>query len=226
MRDIKSSSGGPNMRTYILLLLLSTGIAFSAKVETQKVEYKIGDQKFSGFLAKPKSKKKHPAVIIVHEWWGHNEYVQERAKMLAKKGYVAFSLDMYGDGKVADHPEKAKEFSSKVLGQMDEAEKRFLKAIDFVKSQKEVNPDKIGAIGYCFGGRVVLEMARKNLDLDAVASFHGLLNTNAPAKRGQIRSKVLVYHGEDDPFIKKEDLEKFRKEMESAEVDFKMISYP
>src|SRR3990172_6217828 len=146
--------------------------------------------------------------------------------MLAEQGYTALAVDMYGDGKQAMHPDDAGKFSSEVMKNFDSAKARFLAAADFLKQQPTVDPTRIAAIGYCFGGGVVLNMARQGVDLKGVASFHGSLKAVKPAQTGGAKAKVLVLHGADDKFIPQEQIEAFKQEMKTAGADFQFISYP
>jgi dienelactone hydrolase len=168
---------------------------------------------------------KRPGVLVVHEWWGHNEYARKRARMLAELGYTALAVDMYGEGKQASHPEDAGKFASAVRNNMPEAEARFNAAEAVLKNHVTVNPDKIAAIGYCFGGGLLLELARRGIDLDGVVSFHGSLATQNPAKPGDVKTKVLVCHGADDPFVKPEQVSALKAEMKSANADFTFKEY-
>jgi dienelactone hydrolase len=138
---------------------------------------------------------------------------------------VAFALDMYGDGKIASHPKDAGAFSGEVRKNMDGAEKRFRSAMAVLAAQPDVDGQRIAAIGYCFGGGIVLEMARRGVTLPGVVSFHGSLGTQSPAKPGGVKAKVLVLNGADDPFVKPEQVEAFKKEMQSAGVDYRFINY-
>jgi dienelactone hydrolase len=165
-------------------------------------------------------------VLVVHEWWGLNDYARKRAEMLAAQGYTALAVDMYGGGRQASHPEDAARFSGEVKKNMGAATLRFIAADNFLKSQPTVNPNQISAIGYCFGGGIVLEMARRGVDLDLVASFHGSLGTDLPAEPGDIKTRVLVYNGADDPFVKPEQIQAFKDEMNQAGVDYSFTSYP
>lgn len=211
---------------FLLLLSFFTLPAW-ADIEGTEINYSAGDTTFKGYLATDTHQKgKRPGVLVVHEWWGHNDYARKRARMLAELGYTALAVDMYGDGKQASHPEDAKKFSSAVFQNMPAAKARFLAALEVLKSQPTVNGEKVAAIGYCFGGGVVLAMARMGVDLDGVASFHGSLKTPSPAKKGDIKGKVLVLNGEADPFVKAEDINNFKKEMADAGVDFKFVNYP
>jgi dienelactone hydrolase len=198
-----------------------------AAIKGDEVQYKVGDQTFKGYIAYDDAKKgKRPGVLVVHEWWGHNEYARKRARMLAELGYTALALDMYGDGKQAHHPDDAGKFAGEVRQNMNAAKARFEAAEGVLKKHATVNADKIAAIGYCFGGGVVLQMARMGADLDGVVSFHGSLGTEQKAGKGQMKAKVLVAHGADDPFVKPEEIAGFKKEMEDAGVDYKFVSYP
>lgn len=210
----------------VLLFSVLSSLAVAAEVVSKTVEYEIDGQSFTGFLAYDASiKEKRPGVIVVHEWWGANDYAHKRAKDLAKEGYVAFALDMYGTGKIADHPNEAKAFMSATLEKMDVAEKRFQKGREILAKQDSVDAEKIAAIGYCFGGGIVLHMARAGEDLKGVASFHGSLGTKSPAQEGEVKAKVKVYNGAKDPFVTAEQIDAFKKEMDTAKVDYEFINY-
>jgi dienelactone hydrolase len=192
----------------------------------REVEYVSDSTVLKGFLVyDQKIEGKRPGVLVVHEWWGHNEYARNRARMLAKLGYTALAVDMYGDGKKADHPEDAQKFAGAIFNNVNIGEKRFLAAYSFLKQQNTVEPEKIAAIGYCFGGAVVLHMARIGTDLKAVASFHGGIQPIVPAEKGKVKAYLLVCNGADDPFTSLEQIEAFKKEMDSANVQYKFINY-
>lgn len=215
------------LRASLFVLLVAVTAPLSAAVVGKPLEYRAGDVTLKGFIAyDDSSTAKRPAVLVVHEWWGHNDYARDRARMLAELGYVALAVDMYGDGKQASHPEEANKFSSEIANNLPLAKARFLAAMDAVKQHPLTDDDRIAAIGYCFGGAVVLTMARQGLDLDAVASFHGALATPQPAQPNAVTARVLVLHGADDPFIPPEQVEQFKKEMQDAGVDYKFIAYP
>ena len=216
------------MRRFLIgwLLLCFSGLA-AAAVVGKKVEYQAGGMTFKGYLAYDDAiSGKRPGVLVVHEWWGLNDYARKRADMLAAQGYTALAVDMYGNGKQATHPEDAARFSGEVKKNMGAATLRFIAADNFLKSQPTVNPMHISAIGYCFGGGIVLEMARRGLDLDLVASYHGSLDTEMPAEPGEVKARVLVYNGADDPFTKPEQIQAFKAEMERAGVDYSFTNYP
>jgi len=196
-------------------------------IRGEEITYHVGDTTLTGYLAYDANQKgQRPGIVIVHEWWGHNDYVRTRAHMLAKMGYTAFALDMYGDGKLANHPEDAEKFMNEVLGNAEIAQQRFEAARKILEHHETTNPEQTAAIGYCFGGAVVLQMARNGLDLNGVATFHGTLATEAPAMEGQIVAKILVMHGADDPFVPEEQVTAFQMEMEGAAADFEFIAYP
>jgi dienelactone hydrolase len=212
----------------ISLVLAVAGFASAAPdIKGKEVTYRSGTTVMKGYLAYDKNiKGKRPGVLVVHEWWGHNEYVRKRARMLAEMGYAALAVDMYGDGKQAMHPDDAGKFSSELMKNFDVAKARFAAAMDFLKKQRIADPGRIAAIGYCFGGGVVLNMARQGVDLKGVASFHGSLAAVKPAQPGEVKAKILVLHGADDKFTTPEQIEAFKKEMKDAGADFQFISYP
>lgn len=192
----------------------------------QDVAYTANGTNLKGYVAYDSSiKGSRPGVIVVHEWWGHNDYARKRANMLAELGYTALALDMYGDGKQADHPDDAMKFMMATIENAEGYKAKFNAALDLLKQHETTNPDQIAAIGYCFGGGVVLSMARSGVDLDAVASFHGGLQGLAPVQEGNVKAKVLVCTGAADPMIPQEHVDAFKKEMEAAGADFKVHSY-
>ncbi|HEU4678553.1 MAG TPA: dienelactone hydrolase family protein [Terrimicrobiaceae bacterium] len=216
------------MKTLFSFALVAAFVASAAhaSIKTEEVSYSEGGNTFKGFLAWDEAiSGKRPGILVVHEWWGLNDYARGRAKQLAELGYTALAVDMYGDGKVADHPKDAGAFAATVMKDPQVGLARFKAAMEFLKSQPTVDPDKIAAIGYCMGGAIVLNAARQGLDLDAVASFHGSLGGLMPIK-GPIKAKILVCHGADDSFIPPETVEAFQKEMKEAGADFKFIAYP
>ena len=215
-----------------ILLSVYTVCAYSENsaqntIVTQDIEYQVDDVILTGYLAFDESiDKKRPGVLVVHEWWGHNQYARNRAEMLAKLGYVAFAVDMYGDGKLAQHPEDAGKFMKEVTNNMPVAEKRMIAALEVLNKQSVTDVSKTAAIGYCFGGGMVLHLARIGTDIDGVVSFHGSLDTQSPALKDHVKAKVLVLHGEDDPFIPNEQVQAFKQEMQNANVEFSFIAYP
>ena len=214
-------------RTAFILTALVLGLEAHAEIVTREISYTQGGTVMKGMVAYDDATgAKRPGVLVVHEWWGHNDYARKRARMLAELGYTALAVDMYGDGKTADHPEDAGKFSKAVGGNPALVKARFEAALDTLKQQPTVEGDKIAAIGYCFGGSIVLGMARMGTDIDGVVSYHGSLATQTPAKQGAVKTSIRVFNGADDPFIKAEQIEAFKKEMDAAGADYKFVNYP
>ena len=210
----------------IALLIAITATVVRAELVTEEVTYTDGTTSMKGYIAWDNATTEtRPGVLVVHEWWGHNDYARKRAEKLAGMGYTALAVDMYGDGKTADHPSKAGEFSSAVFENIDEATARFKAAQAFLEAHPSTEPGQTAAIGYCFGGGVVLHMARFGLDLKGVASFHGSLGTESPAEPGVVKAAVLVCNGADDSFVPEDDISALDKEMKAAGVDYTFKSY-
>jgi dienelactone hydrolase len=205
----------------------ASGAEAAPDIRAEEVSYSAGEVTLKGFLTYDAANPgPRPGVLVVHEWWGHNDYARQRARMLAELGYTALAVDMYGDGKTADHPDMAGKLSGEVFANIDEGVKRFEAARAFLASQPTTDPAHIAAIGYCFGGGVVLHMARIGMDLDLVASFHGMLGGPARAQPGGVKPALLVFNGEADPFIKPELVSAFKTEMQSAGAKLEFVSYP
>jgi dienelactone hydrolase len=217
------------MRWLIVAIVLAFGglAAVQAAIKKGPVEYKAGDTALKGYLVyDDAAKERRPGVLVVHEWWGHNQHARNSARKLAEAGYVALAVDMYGDGKQADHADSAGKFSGEVRKNLPLMKSRFEAGMQLLRKQPQVDGKRLAAIGYCFGGSVVLEMARAGEDLRGVASFHGGLATEHPAQPGKTKAKVLVMNGAEDPFVPPEQIAAFKKEMESAKVNYKFVSYP
>lgn len=209
-----------------LLLFLLGSLSAQAELVEEIIEYQAGDTKLVGYIAySDEYEGKRPGVLVVHEWWGHNEYARERARMLALMGYTALALDMYGDGKQAEHPEDAGRFASAVRQNSELAQQRFLAARDELIKHATVDTSQLAAIGYCFGGSVVLDMARSGVDLQGVVSFHGGLTTQHPAEAGKVKPMVMVFNGDADPMVTPEQIKDFKDEMTKAKVNYEFISY-
>jgi len=195
-----------------------------AAVQTKEITYSADGTTLKGFLAWDGTiSGPRPGILVVHEWWGLNDYARSRAEQLAKLGYTAFAVDMYGNGRTAAHPKDAQALMADVAHSPETVLARFQAALDVLKKQSTVNPDKIGAIGYCFGGAVVLNAVRSGIDLDAVASFHGALAGLIPVK-GPIKAKILVCTGADDPLVTPDQVEAFKEQMKGSH--YEVISYP
>lgn len=207
----------------VLFLLLFLGISATANavVQTKTVTYSSGGVKLTGFLAYDDAVKgKRPGILVVHEWWGHNEHARKRARMLAELGYTALAIDMYGDGKLANHPDKAGEFMNAAFKNWENSKAKFNAAKKILQAHKTVDSKRIGAIGFCFGGAVSLRMARGGEDLDGVVAFHSALPNQPPVKKGKMTASVLVINGSEDTFLTSGTVASFVKEMVDANVDF------
>ena len=203
----------------------ASSFAQGAGIEEREMEYRIDGAPFKGFVALPKGKGKAPGVVVIHEWWGHNEYARKRARQLAELGYAAFALDMYGSGKTADDPQGAQKLMTEAFAS-GQIQPRFDGALRILKSEPRVNQKRIAAIGYCFGGNVVLSMARAGEPLNAVVSFHGSLPAPATLKKNSVTAEVLVLHGGEDAFVSPEAVQQFKSEMTAANANYKFIVYP
>lgn len=192
----------------------------------ETVDYQSPTTELKGYIAYNESQEgKRPGVIVVHEWWGHNDYTRERADMLAELGFVALAVDMYGDGKQAEHPDDAGKFAGMVMSNLDEAKARFDAALETLKANPNVDQNKIAAIGYCFGGSVVLSMANAGYDLDAVAAFHSGVQLPIPPTEN-IKAEILVAQGADDPFVSAESVVAYKEAMDQVGASYTYIEYP
>lgn len=198
----------------------------AVKIKGEEVTYVTDSTSMKGYIAYNENQKgKRPGIIVVHEWWGHNDYVRERADQLAELGYTAIAIDMYGDGKQAGHPDDAGKFAMSVFSNLPEATARFNAALDLLKQQESVDTDKIAAIGYCFGGSVALTMANSGADLDAVVAFHS--GVQLPVMPGEdLKAKILVCNGADDPFVSPESVTAFKEAMDATGKPYEYIAYP
>jgi len=195
-----------------------------ATLKTQALTYEGGGATLKGYLAVDEAAGgKRPGVLVVHEWWGQNDYVRGRARMLAELGYPALALDMFGDGRTAADPDEAGRLAGEVMQNWGRSSERFMAALDLLKQQDAVDPQHVAAVGYCFGGGVALQMARDGAPLDAVVSFHGSLATERPARPGSVKGKLLVQHGGDDTLVGDQQLAAFREEMDKAGADYRVI---
>jgi dienelactone hydrolase len=191
---------------------------------TNRIEYSVADASHQGYLAyDDEIAGPRPGVIIVHEWWGLNDYIVRRAHMLAELGYVALAIDMYGGGRVAESPDEAGKLMNGVLGDMESGTAALQAGHQLLLGQPGVDPERTAAIGYCFGGAMVLHMARIGMPLSAVASFHGALGSFHTAEPGSIKPSILVCHGAADSMVSMDDLDAFKKEMDQAGADYEVL---
>lgn len=212
---------------WLLSFLLLAPLVAHAAVVGKVVEYEADGVKMKGWLTYDDAiKGKRPGVLVVHEWWGLNDYAKKRATMLAEAGYVALAVDMYGEGKTADNPKDAGALAASVNKNPPAARARFAAAEKFLNRQPLVKKNELAALGYCFGGGIVLNMARIGEPLKGVVSYHGVLATDVPVKPGSIKSKIRVFTGEADPLVPPEQVEAFKTEMTNAKADWQLVSYP
>jgi dienelactone hydrolase len=211
----------------ITAIIVTTTVPALAEIRTENVEYQSGSVKAQGVVFWDDAiTGKRPGVLVVHEWWGLDDYAKSRARKLAEAGYVAFACDMYGEGKTTNHPKDASAMATNVRSNQQEWLARGKAALGVLKSRPEVNLQKLAAIGYCFGGTTVLQLALDGADLDAVVSYHGALPAVTLATAAKIQSQVLVCHGAEDTFIPKEAVESFQAALKEAKTKFEFISYP
>jgi dienelactone hydrolase len=207
-------------------LLAAFAISARAEVKGQLVAYKHGDTDLEGYLACDTSVPgKRPGVLVVHEWWGLNDYPKRRADELAKLGYVAFAVDMYGKGVVATDPKEAGALATKLKSDRKLMRERVKAGLEVLKGNELVDPTRIAAIGYCFGGTTVLELARSGAEVSGVVCFHGALDTPSVDDAKNIKCKVLVLNGGDDASVNDKVVATFQDEMRAAKVDWQLVNY-
>jgi dienelactone hydrolase len=218
------------MRTIMAAAFCAMAIVTSANaaIKEEPVTYTDGQTTMKGFVVyDDATTAKRPGIIMVHEWWGITPHTHAEARKYAQAGYTAFIADMYGDAKTADNPKDAGALAGGVMKDPKAMESRFNAARATLAKQASVNPQSIGAVGYCFGGAVVLNMARTGADLAAVAGFHASLGLNTPAPApGTVKAKILILNGADDPFVKREQYDTLKKEFDAAKADYRIIEYP
>lgn len=195
-------------------------------IQTREIQYNAADgQLLVGYFAAPSAQTPHAGIIVAPEWWGRNEYTEQRARELAEHGYAALAIDMYGDKNVTTDTKQAYEWMMQTFADADTIVNRAQAGLDTLAAQPEVNPTQLAAIGFCYGGKVVLDLARSGAPLKAVATFHATLAPKAPAVEGQIQGEILVLHGELDSMVTLDDVASFREEMHAAKVDHEVIIF-
>jgi dienelactone hydrolase len=212
----------------LILFLVFSGLPHlvQAKVQSKAVPYMYGETAFEGFLAWDDSiEGKRPGILVVHEWWGLNDYARSRAEQLAALGYVALAVDMYGKGKVTTHPEQAGEWAKLTTGNVDEWLGRAQAGLKVLQADPHVDPTRLAAIGYCFGGATVMQLVYGGAPVKGVVSFHGSLPLPSQAHPIHNSAKVLIAHGASDPFLTADHLEQFKAALDNAEIDWQIIQY-
>ncbi|MCG6941277.1 MAG: dienelactone hydrolase family protein [Thiohalocapsa sp.] len=208
-----------------LILLAASNAAF-AEVQSKAVQYMDEDVPLTGYLYWDDSiEGKRPGVLVIHEWWGLNDYAKQRASMLAELGYVAFAADMYGNGHVTDKPGQAQDWMQEVTADVELWRHRAELGLDQLKASEYVEPDKTAAIGYCFGGGTVLQMAYGDADVLGVVSFHGSLPAAPEESKGKIGPEILVLHGATDSFVTSDIVTNFQNKLEAAGANWEMDIY-
>jgi dienelactone hydrolase len=218
---------GSEMKRLIWALLVGlSALAARAALHTETVEYKQGDATLEGYVAYDDAiQGQRPGVLVVHQWMGLTDYEKKRAEMLAQLGYVAFCADIYGKGVRPENTQEAGALAGKYKGDRQLLRARVNAGLAALRLQTLVDQRRVAAIGYCFGGTTVIELARSGADVAGIVSFHGGLDSPAPADGKNIKCKVLVCHGADDPFESAKDLAAFENEMRAAGVDWQLVKY-
>ncbi len=223
----------PTARCLLAVLLLLPAMTLSAApadvpIETKTVTYQIGGDTFEGCVSRPvKVDGKVPGILVAHDWTGYGPFPKARAEQLARLGYVAMALDMYGQGIHAKNPDEAGKLSGAFYQTPGLFATRAQAALAELLKQPGVDPERIGGIGFCFGGATVLELARSGANVRGVVTFHGSLKTRTPAAAGTIKAKeILVLHGSRDPLVPPADVAGFMTEMNAAKVPFRLVAYP
>jgi len=208
-----------------VMAMVSVAAAAPASVKSKTVDYKIGDETFEGLYAYPQAKGKIPGVLMVHNWLGVTDETKRQAERMAKLGLAVFAVDIYGKGIRAKGPQDAGPLAGTYKNNRKLFRTRVLRGLEVLREQREVDPGKIVAAGYCFGGTGVIELARAGADVAAVVSFHGGLDSPTPDDGKNIKTKVVVLQGADDPFVKPSDITAFQDEMRKHHVDWQMTVY-
>lgn len=213
------------MISFLLSTLISVGA--HAKIVWQPVEYKQGDTVMQGYIAyDDKSAAKRPGIVLVHDWMGMSPFVKGRSMELAAMGYTVFAADIYGKGVRPKDTKEAADTSGIYKKDRALLRARVRAAYDQLKAHETVDSEKLAVTGFCFGGMTALELGRSGAPLKSIVSFHGNLDSPAPNDGKNIKARVLVLHGADDPWVPPTQVADFEKEMKAAKVDYKIVSYP
>jgi dienelactone hydrolase len=216
-----------NIRRFALFLAMLLGAEIAnAKVVTKTIDYEQGGEKLKGYLAYDDAKAgPRPGVLVVHEWWGLNDYIRHRAEELARMGYVAFAADMYGDARVTRDPKEAQAWMTAAVQAPGLLAARSKAGLDILRRQPQTDKSHLAAIGFCFGGGTVLQLAYSGEPLDGVVTFHGSLAPPDATQAKQIKASIVILQGAEDGFVKPETLDAVRKSLDGAKVDWYMVSY-
>ena len=198
----------------------------TAEVHSKQVRYQHKGVELEGYLAwDDRFDGKRPGVLVVHEWWGLNDYARSRVRQLAEQGYVAFALDMYGAGKVTGHPDQASTWMKEIQTNTAQWVSRADAGLSVLRQQETVDPQRLAAIGYCFGGATVMQMAYAGLDIDVVGSFHGSLPVADDKALQSIKARILIAHSNADPFVPTAQVQAFREALEKSGASWTMMEF-
>lgn len=212
--------------TFLVMLLLTFSNLLSAKVVSETVVYKDGETQLKGVIYYDDTVQvKRPGVLVVHEWWGLNKYAKKRAMMLASMGYIAFAADMYGGGKTTRHAKDAKGWMTQITSNVDMWQKRANRGLDVLRKHKFTDTAKIAAIGYCFGGATVMQMAYAGSNVNGVVSFHGSLPVASRPQARSINTRIMIAHGNADPFVPEEKVSKFKQALDDMGIKYDFHGY-
>lgn len=210
----------------VLICIAGFSTPVEAKIQRHSIPYQHGEVELEGVLAWDDSiRGKRPGILVVHEWWGLNDYARARAEQLAALGYVAFAVDMYGKGKVTDHGDQASQWAKEVTANLSEWQARALEGLKVLEAHPQVDPQKLAAIGYCFGGATVMQLVYGSAPVKGVVSFHGSLPIPPKSQTINSSAKILIAHGEADPFLTAEQIQNFKIFLDQSRLDWQMVIY-
>jgi dienelactone hydrolase len=201
--------------------------AVQMTIQTESLSYSAAGINMVGYLAEDvDATAPRPGVLVLPEWWGLNDYIRRRTENIADLGYTALGVDIYGEGTTADHPDQAGALMTAILENMEGGTERLRAAAAALAEVPSVDPSRLAAVGFCFGGAMALHLARIGFNIKAAVSFHGALDSFHHAAPGEVTARILVCHGGADEFISKESIDAFHEEMKAAEMDYEFITYP
>lgn len=210
-----------------LAACIAAPLARAAEPTLTTYEYKIGDATFEGYLARPaEAAASQPAVLVAHDWMGNGQFSRDRAADLARLGYIALAVDLYGKGRRATNSDEARQLAGELYGQPALFKERMLAALAELKKQPGVDAHRLGAIGFCFGGTAVLELARSGADVAAVVSFHGAIKPLSAEAPAAVKARVLILHGDFDPYVPPADVAACMSELNAAHAYYRFVGYP
>ncbi len=211
---------------WLIMVLCVWSSAVEAKVQVKPIPYSHGEVSLEGVLGWDDAVEgKRPGILVVHEWWGLNDYVQTRVEQLAELGYVALAVDMYGKGKVTTHADEARQWMEQATANVEVWQARAREGLRVLQADPRVDPTRIAAIGYCFGGATVMQMVYAGASVKGVVSFHGSLPLPPSSNAIKDSAKIFIAHGQDDSFLSPEHIQKFTQALEQAKADWQMVIY-